>query len=275
MNRREIKLTARQAAKLAGTTAKLATLVFLLCQLGRYGLQYLSGFLSNQTTTRQHLSDTIAAGARNMLIAIAVAVLLQLVGQLLLAGYARIALQIHRNEQVSVGTLLEGFQIPLRVIVLDVLRTLLLVAWSYAITLPVSFLLAVPLSAFTASLSDESLRMLYLIIILALTVIIMLLVSYRYRGALFLLLDHPELSPWQCLRTASAMTQGHRLELFLLDLGLLPWMLLCGLTAGILLIWKMPYFAAVYAGAYEALDRLFREKLERARALREQFPPRM
>ena len=275
MNRREIKLTAHQAAKQAGIAAKLATLVFLLCQLGRYGLQYLSGFLSNQTTTRQHLSDTIAAGARNMLIAIAVAVLLQLVGQLLLTGYARIALQIHRKEPFSIGTLLDGFQIPMRVIALDVLRTLLLVAWSYAFTLPLSFLLALPISTFTANLSTESLMELYSIIILALTVLIMLLVSYRYRGALFLLLDHPELSPWQCLRTASAMTRGHRMELFLLDLSLLPWMLLCGLTAGILLIWKMPYFAAVYAGAYEALDRLFREKLERAQELRQQFPPQM
>lgn len=273
MNRREIKLTAHAAANQAGKAAKLATLVLLLCRLGLYGLQYLSDFLINLTPTGSHISDALAAGARNLVLTILAALVIGVVSQLLSAGYGRVALNIHRREPVSIHTLLDGFQIPLRVIALDVLRALLLIAWSYAIALPVSFLLAVPMSAFTASLSDESLRMLSFVFILAWAVIIMLLVSYRYRGALFLLLDHPELSPWQCLRTASAMTRGHRMELFLLDLSLLPWMLLCALTAGILLIWKMPYFAAVYAGAYEELDRQYRDKLERVRELRQQFPP--
>ena len=272
MNCREIKLTAHAAANQAGKAAKLATLVLLLCRLGLYGLQYLSDFLINLTPTGSHISDALAAGARNLVLTILAALVIGVVSQLLSAGYGRVALNIHRREPVSIHTLLDGFQIPLRVIALDVLRALLLIAWSYAIALPVSFLLAVPMSAFTASLSDESLRMLSFVFILAWAVIIMLLVSYRYRGALFLLLDHPELSPWQCLRTASAMTRGHRMELFLLDLSLLPWMLLCALTAGILLIWKMPYFAAIYAGAYEELDRQYRDKLERIRELRQQFP---
>lgn len=272
MNRREIKLTAHAAANQAGKAAKLATLVLLLCRLGLYGLQYLSDFLINLTPTGSHISDALAAGARNLVLTILAALVIGVVSQLLFAGYGRVALNIHRREPVSIHTLLDGFQIPLRVIALDVLRALLLIAWSYAIALPVSFLLAVPMSAFTASLSDESLRMLSFVFILAWAVIIMLLVSYRYRGALFLLLDHPELSPWQCLRTASAMTRGHRMELFLLDLSLLPWMLLCALTAGILLIWKMPYFAAIYAGAYEELDRQYRDKLKRIRELRQQFP---
>lgn len=272
MNRREIKLTAHEAASQAGKAAKLATLVFLLCRLGLYGLQYLSDFLINLTPTGSHISDALAAGARNLVLTILSALVIGVVSQLLSAGYGRVALNIHRREPVSIHTLMDGFQIPLRVIALDILRALLLIAWSYAIALPVSFLLAVPMSTFTGSLSDESLQMLSIVFILAWTVIIMLLVSYRYRGALFLLLDHPELSPWQCLRTASAMTRGHWMELFLLDLSLLPWMLLCALTAGILLIWKMPYFAAVYAGAYEELDRQYRDKLERIRELRQQFP---
>lgn len=60
-----------------------------------------------------------------------------------------------------------------------------------------------------------------------LTVLVMWIVSYRYRMIWFLLMDHPDASPWQLLRTSSAMTQGHRWELFLLDLSFLPWFLLC------------------------------------------------
>lgn len=272
MNRREIKLTAQAAAKQAGKAAKLITLVFLLCRLGLYGLQYLAGFLADQPTASRHLSDTITAGARNFLISLTLALLLQLIGQLLFTGYARTALQIHRKQPISMGNLLSGFHIPLRVIILEVLRFLMLLLWGYAVTIPVSFLLVVPMS--TLNLSDQNLMMLYAVVIIVLTAITMLLVSYRYRGALFVLLDHPELTPWQCIRTAAAMTRGHRMELFLLDLSLLPWMLLCGLTAGILLIWKMPYLGAVYAGAYEELYRQYRDLLQRARELRQQFPTR-
>ncbi len=273
MNRHEIKLTAHKASQQAGKTAKLITLVFLLCQLGLNALQYLSNFLPDLSSSSGHISDMLAAGTWNMVLSILIALLLGVLLHLLFPGYAQVALQIHREEPLSVRTLLDGFHIPLRVIALDMLRTLLLIVWSYAIMLPVSFLLSVPLSVFSISLSNESQWIFALTLILALTAVITLLVSYRYRGALFLLLDHPELSPWQCLRTAAAMTRGHRMELFLLDLSLLPWMLLCALTAGILLIWKMPYFAAVYAGAYEELDRQYRNKLERARELRRQFPP--
>ena len=274
MNRREIKLTAHSAVNQAGKAAKLTTLVFLLCRLGLYGLQYLSDFLINRTPTGSHISDALAAGARNLVLTILAALIIGVVSQLLSAGYGRVALNIHRREPVSIHTLLDGFQIPLRVIALDILRALLLIAWSYAISLPVSFLLSVPMSAFTAGLSVEHQQIAALALILALTAVTMLLVSLRYWGALFILLDHPELTPWQCLRTSAAMTKNHRMELFLLSLSLLPWMLLCALTAGILLIWKMPYFAAVYAGAYEELDRQYRDKLERARELRQQFPPR-
>ena len=114
MNRREIKLTAHTAANQAGRAAKLATLVFLLCRLGLYGLQYLSEFLINLAPTGSHISDALAAGARNLVLTILAALVIGVISQLLSAGYGRVALNIHRGEPVSIPTLLEGFQIPLR-----------------------------------------------------------------------------------------------------------------------------------------------------------------
>ena len=114
-----------------------------------------------------------------------------------------------------------------------------------------------------------------LVLILTLTVIILLVVSLRYWGAHCLfMLDHPEAdAPGSACRTAAAMTKNHRMELFLLSLSLLPWMLLCALTAGILLIWKMPYFAADrMPEPVRNWTRQYRKKLERVRELRQQFP---
>ena len=64
------------------------------------------------------------------------------------------------------------------------------------------------------------------------------------------LLDGPEKSVRQIISEAKAINQTHRWQLFVLDLSFLPWLLLCSLTCGVLLIWKLPYLAATYAHAY-------------------------
>lgn len=282
MNRREIKLTAKSRAAQAGKSAKLLTLVMLITQAVLVGLQYAANELTSRTGgSSNYLSDTVSAGARTLLISLAIGLLIQAVMQMISAGYTLGALRIHRQEEIPMNTLLEGFYMPLRVILLDIMKTLLLIAWSYAFLIPISFLVSMGYGFFASSadlaamLSDPTNAAVGLTIgVGALTLLVMWIVSYRYRMVWFLLMDHPEASCWQLLRTSSAMTQGHRWELFLLDLSFLPWFLLCILTCGILFIWKGPYFSAAYAGAYEAMQEDLKAKQQRAQELRQQFPPR-
>ena len=233
MNRREIKITAKEAAKQAGKAAKLVTLVFLLIQLGLNGIQLLANFLTSRTSGGGSISDALAADTRNKAIVYIIMVIVGIVGVLLNIGYTRIALQVHRREPVPMESLLEGFQIPGRAIGLRLLRALLMLMWTYAILIPAIILLSFPLPVLDRMMEMDHWFVMYMVVLL-----------------------------------------GHRMELFLLDLSLLPWNLLCILTAGILYIWKMPYIAAVYAGAYEELDRQYQQKKELARELRQQFPTR-
>ena len=274
MNRREIKITAKEAAKQAGKAAKLATLVFLLIQLGLNGLQLLTNFLTSRISGGGSISDALAADARNKAIVYIIMVIVGIVGVLLNIGYTRIALQVHRREPVPMESLLEGFQIPGRVIGLRLLRALLMLAWTYALLIPVIILFSIPITPLDRMTESDTWFVMYLVVLLIVAVAVSTAVSYRYWGATFILLDHPDYTVRECIRAATEMTRGHRMELFLLDLSLLPWNLLCILTAGILYIWKMPYIAAVYAGAYEELDRQYQQKKERARELRQQFPTR-
>ena len=274
MYRREIKITAKEAAKQAGKAAKLATLVFLLIQLGLSGLQLLTNFLTSRISGGGSISDALAAGARNKAIAYIIMVIVGIVGVLLNIGYTRIALQVHRREPVPMESLLEGFQIPGRAIGLRLFRALLMLAWTYALLIPVIILLSFPLPALDRMMEMDRWFVMYMVVLLIVATAVTTAVSYRYWGATFILLDHPDYTVRECVRAATEMTRGHRMELFLLDLSLLPWNLLCILTAGILYIWKMPYIAAVYAGAYEELDRQYQQKKERARELRQQFPTR-
>ena len=274
MYRREIKITAKEAAKQAGKAAKLATLVFLLIQLGLNGLQFLTNFLTSRISGGGSISDALAAGARNKAIVYIIMVIVGIVGVLLNIGYTRIALQVHRREPVPMESLLEGFQIPGRVIGLRLLRALLMLVWTYALLIPVIILFSFPITPLDRMMESDTWFVMYLVVLMIVAVAVSTAVSYRYWGATFILLDHPDYTVRECIRAATEMTRGHRMELFLLDLSLLPWNLLCILTAGILYIWKMPYIAAVYAGAYEELDRQYQQKKERARELRQQFPTR-
>lgn len=274
MNRREIKITAKEAAKQAGKAAKLVTLVFLLIQLGLNGLQLLTNFLTSRTSGGGSISDALAADARNKAIVYIIMVIVGIVGVLLNIGYTRISLQVHRREPVRMDSLLEGFQIPGRVIGLRLLRALLMLMWTYAILIPAIILLSIPITPLDRMTESDTWFVMYLVVLLIVAVAVSTAVSYRYWGATYILLDHPDYTVRECIRAATEMTRGHRMELFLLDLSLLPWNLLCILTAGILYIWKMPYIAAVYAGAYEELDRQYQQKKERARELRQQFPTR-
>ena len=274
MNRREIKITAKEAAKQAGKAAKLVTLVYLLIQLGLNGLQLLTNFLTSRTSGGGSISDALAADTRNKAIVYIIMVIVGIVGVLLSIGYTRIALQVHRREPVPMESLLEGFQIPGRAIGLRLLRALLMLMWTYAILIPAIILLSLPITPLDRMTESDTWFAMYLVVLLIVAVAVSTAVSYRYWGATFILLDHPDYTVRECIRAATEMTRGHRMELFLLDLSLLPWNLLCILTAGILYIWKMPYIAAVYAGAYEELDRQYQQKKERARELRQQFPTR-
>lgn len=274
MNRREIKITAKEAAKQAGKAAKLVTLVFLLIQLGLNGIQLLTNFLTSRTSGGGSISDALAADTRNKAIVYIIMVIVGIVGVLLNIGYTRIALQVHRREPVPMESLLEGFQIPGRAIGLRLLRALLMLMWTYAILIPAIILLSIPITPLDRMTESDTWFVMYLVVLLIVAVAVSTAVSYRYWGATFILLDHPDYTVRECIRAATEMTRGHRMELFLLDLSLLPWNLLCILTAGILYIWKMPYIAAVYAGAYEELDRQYQQKKERARELRQQFPTR-
>ena len=274
MNRREIKITAKEAAKQAGKAAKLVTLVFLLIQLGPNGIQLLTNFLTSRTSGGGSISDALAADTRNKAIVYIIMVIVGIVAVLLNIGYTRIALQVHRREPVPMESLLEGFQIPGRAIGLRLLRSLLMLMWTYAILIPAIILLSIPITPLDRMTESDTWFVVYMVVLLIVAVAVSTAVASRYWGATFILLDHPDYTVRECIRAATEMTRGHRMELFLLDLSLLPWNLLCILTAGILYIWKMPYIAAVYAGAYEELDRQYQQKKERARELRQQFPTR-
>lgn len=50
-----------------------------------------------------------------------------------------------------------------------------------------------------------------------------IIASYSYRQGLYILLDHPEMSVMECIRASKHMMNGHKMELFRLDLSFFGW----------------------------------------------------
>ena len=77
--------------------------------------------------------------------------------------------------------------------------------------------------------------------------------SISYSMALYILAENKGKPALECINASKAMTEGHKMELFVLDLSFIGWMLLTVITFGIAGIWTIPYINATMANAYYGL----------------------
>ena len=64
----------------------------------------------------------------------------------------------------------------------------------------------------------------------------------------------------ECIKESKAMTEGHKMDLFVLSLSFIGWAFLCAITFGIAGIWVVPYMQATYANAYNSLKPVVEEQ---------------
>ena len=80
--------------------------------------------------------------------------------------------------------------------------------------------------------------------------------AYEYRMVPYILADNPNLSAMDCLKRSKEMMKGQKWNAFVLDLSFLGWMLLSGITVGLLGIFYVnPYIQATYAELYLELKK--------------------
>lgn len=170
-------------------------------------------------------------------------------------GYTSYALRMARNEQPGVRHLFDGFARPLRVLWANILMELFTFLWSILIVAPVGLLLA--LSGLDATNS--------VYIIITVSLVTVLAVSYRYRLAYYFIIDDPDCTARQAVRRSKQAMKGWKWSLFGLDLSFLGWMLLSAALSGlvsyllpvvitdILCFWVTPYRAASEANFYDAI----------------------
>ena len=67
--------------------------------------------------------------------------------------------------------------------------------------------------------------------------------------------DNPELKTMEIVKKTWHMTDGHKLDLFVLCLSFIGWAILACFTFGLLYIWLLPYFYVTIALYYEEIKQ--------------------
>ena len=151
--------------------------------------------------------------------AYAINALLMFVAAIVGAGFTIFLLNTLRNRQPCFANLLDGFGFWWKLLILDLLQSLLIGLWSLLLIVPG------------------------------------VMAHYRYAQALYILIDDPTKSPVRCLRESKAMMNGHKMELFKLDLSFLGWYLLemIPYVGYAVQVWSVPYVGMTKALYYETL----------------------
>ena len=89
-----------------------------------------------------------------------------------------------------------------------------------------------------------------MLISLAVGLIVYIPISLLISQTYFIIVDFPNYSAKEVLKTSCRIMKLHMWKLFYLEFSFLPLMLLCVLTCGIGLIWLLPYMQMTYACFY-------------------------
>ena len=144
-----------------------------------------------------------------------VSILVSLVNLILNAGYISYLLGIRKGWVMQYSSLLDGLSIAGKVIWCNILVGIKIFLWSLLFVIPG------------------------------------IIASYRYRFALYNIIENPQMTASEAIALSCQQTEGWKMELFILDWSFFGWYLLEIITGGIAGIWVRPYIFLTDLGYYE------------------------
>lgn len=135
----------------------------------------------------------------------------------LVIGYYAIALKIFKNEPIELSMLFDGFKNFTNSFFLYLTNQLFVFLWSLLLIVPG------------------------------------IVKQYSYSMSYYIMIENPEMSPTEARAQSQIMMQGNKWRLFCLDFSFIGWIILSGLTLGILMLWIMPYMETAHAAFYNEI----------------------
>ena len=108
---------------------------------------------------------------------------------------------------------------------------------------------------FGTGFAQDFLRTLYTFLWGLLLIVPGIIAALSYAMTPFILEEHPELTASEAIARSKALMDGHKMDLFILNLTFLGWDILCALTANIGNLFLNPYKHAAYAVFYREITQ--------------------
>lgn len=223
INRKDLKRQAREAMRLTSPRFWVVCLIYLLLTTGVEGL--IRQLSSYQGPVLVEFSFFIFFCT----------ILYNLYYLVIQFGYDLWSLWTWRRLNPGAGSLIQGFSIPGRVVLMDLLIFLRIFLWVFLLAMAFTLLvLTIPLPA------------LY-VLGFALVYAAVLIAALRYAMAPYLLADYPDDGAAAAVRRSVEMMQGRKWELFKLQFSFIGWYLLQMLLSG-----GVQLFFLIQSGAFAA-----------------------
>ena len=132
-------------------------------------------------------------------------------------GYIVFFLRLIRQENIAYEQLFDGFSQYLRIFLAELLKGIYELLWAILFIVPG------------------------------------IVKSYSYAMMEFIMEDNPEMTGEEAICESMRMMDGHKMQLFLLDLSMLGWIIVSFLTMGIGFLFLIPYNYSAHAHFYEDL----------------------
>ena len=108
---------------------------------------------------------------------------------------------------------------------------------------------------FGTGFAQNFLRTLYTFLWSLLLIVPGIIAALSYAMTPFILEEHPELTASEAIARSKTLMDGHKMDLFILNLTFLGWDILCALTANIGHLFLNPYKNAAYAVFYREITQ--------------------
>lgn len=78
--------------------------------------------------------------------------------------------------------------------------------------------------------------------------------AYSYSMALYIYAENPEMGALDAIKKSQEMMDGHKMDLFVLELSFIGWALLSTITFGLVGIYVTPYMIATFTNFYKTIS---------------------
>ena len=184
--------------------------------------------------------------------ALAISLVLMLIGPCIHWGLCRFRLALADGEQPTVGMLFSGFKnMFFKALGLQILVTLIVLATMLAFVLAGAVACAVSVLV----MPDARILIAALVALCSIgAVVAMTVTAYRYSMSFYALVDNPAMGVTDALRESKRMMKGNKWRLFCLHWSFIGWGILCVFTCGIGYLWLNPYMGQAEAAFYHEVS---------------------